>query len=106
PRTRPRPRSGPARPGGPRGPAMSRRGGRRTGRGPRTPADGSGWDRPLRSREDRGPPGWHEAGDDRGGEGDDQGEPDRPQRRREDHEIREAEEGSERDDGVGHHDPQ
>src|SRR5437660_2272180 len=47
---------------------MWRRGGRRKGPGPRTPADGSGWDRPLRSHEDRGPPGWREAGDDRGGE--------------------------------------
>src|SRR2546422_4189610 len=96
----------PARPGAPRGSATWLRAGTRRGASPRRPAARSGYDGPLRAQEDGGAAGRDEAREDRGQDGDEQGEDDRDGWRRQDHEIRKTEDGSERDDRMRSHDPE
>src|SRR2546426_9022955 len=90
----------------PRGSATSLQGGRRRAARRRTSAVGLGWGCLPRAGEDRGAPGRHNATDRGREEGDREREPHGGDGRREEDQVREAEERGERDDGMGRDDPQ
>src|SRR3989442_11540021 len=90
----------------PRGSATSLRGGRRRGVRRRMSAVGLGWGCLPRAGEDRGASRWHDSADRGREEGDRERETHGDDGRREEDQVREAEERGERDDGMGHHDPE
>src|SRR3989442_15319779 len=90
----------------PRGSATSLRGGRRRAVRRRTSAVGLGWGCLPRAGEYRGAPRWHDSADRGREEGDRERETHGDDGRREEDQVRQAEERCDGDDGMGHHDPE